>query len=241
MKKIQSILTAGMILFLASCGNKPTETAESVGVDTTATDTTAMAAPSPPEFTPFNVMAVTHKVKDFAKFKEVYMAHDSMRHASGLTHFRMGRGMEDSNMVFVVNRIDDVAKAKEFAASPDLKEAMKRAGAAGPPTIAFTNIIRLDSSALDIKERVRVTHKVKDFDAWLKVYDGEGKDTRAANGIIDRSLSRGIDDPNVVTIVFAISDMAKAKARMNSPELKALMMGAGVEGPPTFFFYRMVD
>jgi quinol monooxygenase YgiN len=241
MKKLPSILSAVILLFLASCGNKPTETAETTVVDTTATDTAAVVPPPLPEFTPFNVMAVTHKVKDFAKFREVYMAHDSMRLASGLTHFRMGRGMEDSNVVFVVNRIDDVEKAKEFAASPVLKEAMKKAGVAGPPTIAFANIIRLDSSMLDIKDRVRVTHRVKDFDAWLKVYDGEGKETRAANGIIDRSISRGIDDPNLVTIVFAISDMAKAKARMDAPELKALMMTAGVEGAPSFFFYKLVE
>lgn len=241
MKKTISILTAGFMLFLASCGNNPKETAETTEADTTAADTAAAMAPAAPEFTPFKVMAVTHKVKDFDKFKEVYMAHDSMRHASGLTHFRTGRGLDDPNMVFVVNRIDDVAKAKEFAASEDLKNAMKKAGVVGPPTIAFAEIIRLDSSMLEIKDRVRVIHRVKDFDAWLKVYDGEGKETRAANGIIDRSLSRGIDDPNTVTLTFAISDMEKAKARMNSPELKALMMGAGVEGAPSFFFYKLID
>jgi quinol monooxygenase YgiN len=240
MKKTTSILTAGFMLFLASCGNNPKETSDITEADTTATDTTAMA-PAEPEFTPFKVMGVTHKVKNFDKFREVYMAHDSMRHASGLTHFRTGRGLDDPNMVFVVNRIDDVAKAKEFAASAGLKAAMKNAGVQGAPTIALAEIIRLDSSMIDQKERVRVTHRVKDFDAWLKVYDGEGKETRAANGLIDRSLSRGIDDPNLVTLVFAISDMEKAKARMNDPALKALMMTAGVEGEPTFFFYKLVD
>ncbi|HKR06035.1 MAG TPA: hypothetical protein VJY62_15470 [Bacteroidia bacterium] len=240
MKKTTSILTAGFMLFIASCGNNANETADTTAVDTMATDTTAMA-PAAPEFTPFKVIAVTHTVKNYDKFREVYNAHDSLRHAYGITHFRIGRGLEDSNKIFIVNRIDDVTKAKEFAASADLKEAMKKAGVVGPPTIAFAEIIRLDSSMLEIKNRVRVIHRVKDFDAWLKVYDGEGKEKRAENGLIDRSLSRGIDDPNVVTLTFAISDMEKAKARMNDPALKALMMTAGVEGEPSFFFYNLVD
>lgn len=240
MKKITSILTAGFMLFLASCGNNANETSDATAADTMATDTEAMA-PAAPEFTPFKVMAVTHKVKDFDKFREVYNAHDSMRQANGLTHFRLGRGMDDPNTVFVVNRIDDVAKAKEFAASADLKAAMKNAGVAGPPVITFRDIIRLDSLMTDQKQRVRVSHRVKDFDAWLKVYDDEGKETRASHGLMDRSLSRGIDDPNDVTIVFEITDMEKAKARMNDPALKALMMTAGVEGEPTFFFYNVAD
>jgi quinol monooxygenase YgiN len=242
MKKTPLILTAAVMLFLASsCGNKKNEPAETTATDTVASADTTAKAPAEPAFTPFKVMAITHKVKNFDTFKGVYMAHDSMRLANGLTHFRMGRGLDDSNMVFVTNIISDVQKAKDFAASANLKEAMKRAGVAGPPTIAYAEIIRLDSSKIESNIRVRVTHRVKDFDAWLKVYDDEGKQKRAENGLIDRAISRGIDDPNTVTIIFAISDMEKAKARMNSPELKATMMNAGVESAPTFFFYRLVD
>ncbi len=85
-----------------------------------------------------------------------------------------------------------------------------------------------------------VTHKVKDFDAWLKVYDGEGKATRASQGMVDRVLARGIDDPNIVHIVFAVTDMAKAKAAISSEAKKKLMTSAGVEGPPTIEFYKQV-
>ena len=86
-----------------------------------------------------------------------------------------------------------------------------------------------------------VVHKVKDFDIWLKAYDGEGKAKRMENGLIDRSLSRGIDDPNMVTVIFVVTDMAKAKARIGSEELKKLMMDAGVEGPPQISYFKIVD
>jgi hypothetical protein len=58
---------------------------------------------------------------------------------------------------------------------------------------------------------------------------------------VDRGLGRSIDDPNMVYIIFAITDMAKAKARVGSPELKKLMKDAGVDGPPQIVYYKLVD
>jgi hypothetical protein len=84
-----------------------------------------------------------------------------------------------------------------------------------------------------------IKHKVKDFDAWLKVFDNEGMDARKSFGIIDRGLARGVDDPNMVYIVFAVENWEKANARFNSEELKKLMTEAGVEGSPTIIRYNI--
>jgi quinol monooxygenase YgiN len=184
---------------------------------------------------------VQHKVKNFAKWKSAYMAHDSMRQAYGISHFQIGRSMDDSNMVIVIDKITDVKKAKDFAASAGLKAAMQKAGVSGAPAISYSDVVRNDASVIDQKDRVMVAHKVKDFDAWLKVYDAEGMKSRMENGVIDRGLARDADDPNMIYIVFAIADMAKAKARIGSEELKKLMMDAGVEGAPKITYYRLVD
>ena len=132
-------------------------------------------------------------------------------------------------------------KAKEFSALPNLKEAMKKAGVTGPPEFAYYDVIRNDDSKIDQKERLMVTHRVKDFDAWLKVYDAEGTAKRMEEGLIDRGMARDIDDPNIVTLVFAITVMAKAKEGISSEAKKKLMMDAGVDGPPKMFYYKIVD
>jgi hypothetical protein len=44
-----------------------------------------------------------------------------------------------------------------------------------------------------------------------------------------------------VTLVFAISDIDKAKAMINSEEQKKLMIEAGVEGVPEMFYYKLVE
>jgi hypothetical protein len=81
-------------------------------------------------------------------------------------------------------------------------------------------------------------HKVKDWDAWKKEFD-DHKQVRADAGLIDRALGHAVDDPKHVGIVFAVTDMAKAKAFLQSADLKDKMEKAGVEGRPTSFFYNI--
>jgi len=183
---------------------------------------------------------IQHKVKDFDKWLPLYQAHDSARKASGLTEIAIGRGLDNNNEVTAAFKTDDIQKAKDFTASPGLKEAMQKGGVTGAPSIKYITVIRNDTSSIETKDRLMVSHHVKDFDAWLKVFDGEGKETRAANGLIDRGVARGVEDPNTVYVLFAVTDLAKAKARSASPELKKLMTDAGVDGPPTVNFYKLV-
>ena len=231
------MLASLLMLFIFSCNNAEEKKEEPKAADTTATAET----PAPKPFEPFKIMLVQHKVKDYTKFMETYQAHDSLRLANGVHKFVVGRGMPDSNAIVVMTKIDDVAKAKAFGSSAGLKEAMKKAGVTGAPSIAFSEVVRVDLSDIPYKDRLMIAHHVKDFDAWLKVYDGEGKDTRASFGLIDRGLARGVDDPNMVYVIFAVSDMAKAKARGESPELKKLMDEAGVDSKPLITTYTVTE
>lgn len=239
MKNMKKILVPVLILVFTvaflSCKNNKTEKVESEEEMSMDMDT-AVAA-----FEPFKLIVIKHKVADYDKWRKGYDAHDSVRQAYGISHYIIGRGMDEPNMVIVMDKMDDVVKAKEFSALPSLKEAMKNAGVMGKPEFAYYDVIRNDDSKTDIKDRLMVTHRVKDFDAWLKVYDDEGTIKRMEEGLIDRGMGRSVDDPNMVTVVFAISDMAKANANINSEEKKKLMTEAGVEGAPEMFFYKLED
>lgn len=190
--------------------------------------------------TMFHSMVFKHPVKDFAKMNAVFMTKDSMMSANGFHPIGVARGIEDTNMVVVIGKIDDVAKAKAFAASAELKTAMDSATVSGPVTIDYVDVVRNDDSEIPQMDRIMIKHHVKDFGAWLKVYDKEGKDTRAGFGLIDRALGRGVDDSNMVYLVFAITDMTKAMERGKSEELKKLMDEAGVDSEPEMFAYKFV-
>ena len=222
-----------------SCNDSGEKKDEETKIDETKTEETTPVITA--AFTPFKVIMVQHPVANFDKWKEGYMSGDSIRKAYDITHFIVGQGIDDPKKAIVINKITDVQKAKDFSKLPYLKDAMKKSGVTGQPVFSYAEVVRNNDTKIDQKERVMIAHKVKDFDAWLKVYDGEGESKRMENGLLDRGLARGADDPNMVYIVFAVTDMAKAKARMNSEELKTLMSGAGVEGPPKIFFYKIID
>lgn len=237
MKNINKFLKPVLILIFTvaffSCKNNKAEKTEPQIIE----DTTTVVA----EFMPFKVMLIKHKVADYDKWRKVYDAHDSIRQAYGISHYIVGRGIDDANMILTITKINEVQKAKDFSVLPDLKEAMKEAGVTGKPEFSYYEVIRNDDSKIDQNDRLMVTHRVKDFDAWLRVYDTEGTAKRMEEGLIDRGMARNIDDPNVVTLVFAITDMAKAKAGITSEAKKKLMMDAGVEGSPQMFYYKIVE
>jgi hypothetical protein len=236
MKQISAFLSAFLLVTFVSCNNEPVKEETKSATDTTATT----KAPEPPAFQPYNITIVQHKVKDFDKWLPLYESHDSARKASGLIEIALGRGLDNNNEVTVSFKTEDVQKAKDFTKSPDLKAAMQKGGVTSPSTISFIKVVRDDNNLIETKDRLLVAHHVKDYDAWLKVYDSEGKETRAASGLIDRGLARGVDDPNMVYVLFAVTDIAKAKARTSSSELKKLMIDAGVDGPPAISFYKLV-
>lgn len=239
MENVRKILTPVLIVVFTvaflSCKNNKMEKVESEQEQ--PMDTAKVAA----VFEPFKLIVIQHKVADYDKWRKAYDSHDSVRQAYGINHFVVGRGMDDSNAIIVMDKMNDVMKAKEFSGMPSLKEAMKKAGVIGKPEFSYYEVIRNDGSKIDIKDRLMVKHNVKDFDAWLKVYDAEGITKRMEDGLIDRGMTRSIDDPNMVTIVFAISDMEKAKASSTSEAKKKMMIDAGVEGTPQMFYYTLED
>jgi hypothetical protein len=227
MKLSSTLFVALVVLIMTSCNNKPKEEA---------------ATPAPAKTTslqPYKARMVQFTVEDYDAWYPAYVAHDSDRKAVGLTESSVGRGLDDDKWVTVFSMASDIQKAKDFDASPGMKAAMEKAGVTGP-TFTYLNVLRDDTSTIPQHERLMVTHHVKDFDTWLKAYDGEGMATRAANGMVDRAMARSIDDPNTVTLLFAITDMTKAKARANSEELKKIMTDAGVDGPPTMTYFKWV-
>jgi hypothetical protein len=76
-----------------------------------------------------------------------------------------------------------------------------------------------------------VVHRVADFDAWKAVFD-EHEPARRAAGILGHHINRGEDDPNVISIYLAVSDLDAAKAFASSDDLKNIMQSGGVTGPP---------
>ena len=238
-KLLKPLRVLVLALALFSCNNSGSSNTDAAKTDSTATtDSTPPAATTamPAMAAPFDVAEVYHKVKDYAAWKHVYEADSSNRTGAGLENIAIGRNMSDSNEILLVFKTTDVAKARTFSTDPKLKEVMHKGGVISKPEFSLWHVIRFNPDSHE-KQWVEITHKVKDFAVWLKVYDGEGTAQRATEGVVDVALARDIDDSNRVKLVFDVTDLAKAKAAISSDAKKKLMMSAGVEGKPAVVFY----
>jgi hypothetical protein len=230
------------IVFSASCGSNEKTDSEKSTTDTAAAATTPEPAATPASTTttePQNVMVTTHKVKDFQAWKTSYDAHDSLRLASGVHSYVVGRGAKDSSMVLVSVKVDDIQKAKAFAKDPHLKQAMQKSGVMGAPTFKFYVLTFRDTAQIGTDLRSYTTITVKDWDRWQKSFDST-RQLKDDNGLVIRAYGHDIDDNHKVAIVSAITDTAKAMAYWKSDLLKQRRAQSGA-GEPVRFVYHVVQ
>ncbi len=88
------------------------------------------------------MMIIRHKVRDYGQWRPIFDGHVEMQRAAALS-------IHESTTPPTVTRVrswssstpEDTKKAKDFAASADLKEAMAKAGVLDTPTIYFLEAI----------------------------------------------------------------------------------------------------
>ena len=83
-----------------------------------------------------------------------------------------------------------------------------------------------------------IRHPVNDYDVWKAVYDAYPP---TEHGALFARVNRSVDDPNTVVVVSGFETLEGAKAFLDSPELKAKMMEAGVAGEPRIEIYEEVE
>jgi hypothetical protein len=223
------------VFLCSSCGGEKEKT-----TDTTVTTDTPAAPESTVVTAPETIITAWHKVANFAKWKVSYDAHDSMRLAGGIHSYVIGRSVEDSNLVLVAIKADDVAKAKAFIKDPSLKAAMQKGGVIGQPSININTMAYQDMSTSMADLRSMTMFTVKDWDAWKTAFESN-RQFRSDNGLTDRAYGYNADDNHKVTLVVAINDTAKASALWKSDIIKQKRAESGVVGEVKRYVYRVVQ
>ena len=230
------LLCMAMPLLFISCNNEGEKTESTTG------GTTAVAPEKVSTIvtTPQLMMMVRHKVKDYAAFKTVYDNHDSVRRANGLYSYVLGRGMDDSMMVMIALRADNLEKAKAFSKDAVLKTAMQKAGVVGAPEMSFINVVWQDTVNVGAIPRVIASFTIKDWANWKKSFE-ESKQERIDNGIVDRQYGHDADDNLKISLVTALTDETKARAYWSSDVLKKRRETAGLTTEPNRFVFNIVQ
>ena len=78
---------------------------------------------------------VRHTVADYAAWREVYDEFDAERGPMGVVAHGVYQGLDDPNDVTLWHDLATREQAEAFAASEALRDAMRRAGVRGQPTV----------------------------------------------------------------------------------------------------------
>ena len=81
-------------------------------------------------------LTVHLKVKDYAIWRTGYDGREKSRVSAGITNGRVFRRAEDQNDVVILQDVADVAKARTWLASDEMKAAMEKGGVVGSPKSA---------------------------------------------------------------------------------------------------------
>jgi hypothetical protein len=77
------------------------------------------------------------KVKDYSTWRTGYDARENSRVSAGITNGRVFCSKNDPNDVVILQDVADVAKARTWLGSDEMKAAMQKAGVIGSPSIRF--------------------------------------------------------------------------------------------------------
>jgi quinol monooxygenase YgiN len=78
---------------------------------------------------------------------------------------------------------------------------------------------------------VIITHEVKEYASWRKVYDADETNRRAA-GMKVWGVYADVKNPNMITIIGTFPSAAALEGFVSSPKLKEAMDKGGVMGKP---------
>jgi quinol monooxygenase YgiN len=163
-----------------------------------------------------------HEVADWDAWRSTFDSHEDSRKAAGFLEHHLGRGLENPNLVSVYLEATDLAKAKAFSTS------LKGVSSAIWMRPVEQHIVR-DREVPSLM----ISHKVSNFDSWLKVYKGSAANAlRKKAGIIGEAASQSLDDPHTAIVYHQAESFDALKSFVANPELKKIMEEGGVVGAP---------
>jgi quinol monooxygenase YgiN len=82
-------------------------------------------------------MFVRHEVADYSVWRKAYNDFVATQKRNGVVYQAVYQSADDPNDVTVIHDFHSLAKAKAFAALPELKAAMEKSGVQGTPQIWY--------------------------------------------------------------------------------------------------------
>jgi hypothetical protein len=85
-----------------------------------------------------NNLTVHLQVKDYGTWRSAYDAQEKSRQSAGITNGQVFRNADNQNDVVILQDVADVAKARSWFGSDEMKTTMQKTGIVGTPHLSFS-------------------------------------------------------------------------------------------------------
>jgi hypothetical protein len=82
-------------------------------------------------------LLVRHQVQDYERWKPLFDEHGLTRKANGSMGGQLFRSADNPNEIVMLIEVEELDRARQFAQSDDLRQAMQQAGVTDQPDIYF--------------------------------------------------------------------------------------------------------
>jgi len=183
---------------------------------------------------------VSHQVADYESWKRDFDADQQSRQDATCRGHYLKRGLDDTDRVYIYCLATDAERLRTFLDSPELMQAMQRAGVVGEPEITLMRPVSRELVAGEMLPGIIVMHSVENYETWRAGYDALDS-YRRERGIVGQAVSQSYDDPQRLIVYHQARDEQTLRAFVESDVLGQAMQGAGVVGEPDVRFIEIVD
>jgi hypothetical protein len=86
-----------------------------------------------------STIIISHKVKDYAKWRPVFDSDLPRRRSAGLKNEKVFRAADDPNTIFIQSEASNPEQAAKMLDDPDMAAKLKEAGVVSKPTVIVLN------------------------------------------------------------------------------------------------------
>jgi len=210
-------------MLLAACGAEPP------------------AEPLPVETDQVRLVYV-HEVADYEQWRPRFDEGVSARLDAGVENELVMVGEQNPNLVFTIFTMRDSTSAVAYMNDPNTARAMEYSGVQGELLTALLDFGTVYPEASDVIYPVRllVRHPVDNYDRWWATFSGHEQERDEA-GVHTLLVSRRLENPNDVFMIFGVSDPEAVTDYMSSDILRVAMRLAGVTAEPQAYFVNVAD
>jgi hypothetical protein len=186
------------------------------------------------------ILLTEKKVASFDNWARIYADQDSIRQMYHVGHYMAGRGIVDTNQIYVIDLISDSSKIDEYLSLPFIGYMRSRSGVIDSVVTHKIALLRDDTSAATTNDRLVVSFSVQNVEKSLQYLDKHGLENRSKNGFVDRGMGVSMDGDNKLYLFFAVPDWSKAEAFLTSPGYKEWLEKMGASADVRAMRYRIV-